>query len=147
MRLGGGRARGGNFLTQRPSLSMVAAMRADSHTPPEDWDFTLSSWDYTNGRNAVSLSSVVRATWLKSVLDLKKLKADTSEAGKIKKAVKARADQHKKLHTGDQVEHEPPILEVDMDGVIVDPMHCLFLDTCRRLCGSILLRGSYSYDN
>ena len=43
-----------------------------------------------------------------------------------KKDLKARADLHKKLHAGDQAEHEPPIKEVDMDDVIVDPLHCLF---------------------
>ena len=82
------------------------AMRADSHTPPAGWNYALGPWACKRPGCCVSFAS--HAQWVASVKELKKLKNDKSEAGK--KAAKRRADNHKKLHAGDQAEHEPPIL-------------------------------------
>ena len=41
------------------------------------------------------------------------MKADKSDSGK--KALKIRAERYSKLHPIGQNEHEPPILDLDMD--------------------------------
>ena len=62
---------------------------------------------------------------------LRELKRDKSDAGK--KAVAKRATAYSVLHPTGQTEHEPPILNLDMDDIIVDPLHCLFLNLPKTL--------------
>lgn len=59
------------------------------------------------------------------------LRSDKSEEGK--KAATKRAESFSRLHPQGQAEHEPPILDIDMDKVIIDPLHCLFLNLPKTL--------------
>ena len=59
------------------------------------------------------------------------IKSDRSEEGKT--AVSKRAEAYSRLHPSGQAEHEPPILDINMDKVIVDPLHCLFLNLPKTL--------------
>jgi hypothetical protein len=54
------------------------------------------------------------------------MKRDKSDTGK--KALAKRAAAFGVLHPSGQAEHEPNLMEMSMDRVIVDPLHCLFLN-------------------
>ena len=71
------------------------------------------------------------AEWRASVKALKALKNDRCDAGK--KAVTQRANAYAILHPSGQNEHEHPILDLDMEDVIADPLHCLFLNLPKTL--------------
>ena len=107
----------------------AAEMRADSHTPPADWDYTAGPWECT--RNGCDVSFSTHSEWVASVKALKDMKSNKTEVGK--KAVARRATTHAALHPTGQAEHEPPILDMNMDKVIVDPLHCLFLNLPKTL--------------
>ena len=64
--------------------------------------------------------------WRASSAALKAMKRDKSEVGK--KALAKRAAAFGVLHPSGQAEHEPNLMEMSMERVIVDPLHCLFLN-------------------
>ena len=107
----------------------ASTMRADSHTPPAGWDYSMGPWKCNRPGCNVSFTS--NAEWVASVKALKKMKKDTSDSGK--KALASRSAAYAKLHPTGQNEHEPPILDMDMDRVILDPLHALLLNLCKTL--------------
>ena len=106
-----------------------AAMRADSHTPPADWDYKTGPWKCKRPGCNVLFAS--HADWKASVHKVQSPRSDKSEEGK--KAATKRAESFSRLHPQGQAEHEPPILDIDMDKVIIDPLHCLFLNLPKTL--------------
>ena len=100
-------------------------MRNDSHTPPEDWDYSAQGpWRCSRPGCGVSFSSW--AAYLAARQAYRDAKADRSADGK--KATSTRATAFALLHPSQQGEFEAPCTELDMDDVIVDALHCLMLN-------------------
>ena len=108
----------------------VELMRADSHTPPAGWKYSMGPWKCNRPGCNVSFAS--HAEWVTSVKNLQKMKkVKSTDEGK--KALAARSAAFAKLHPTGQNEHEPPILEMNMDKVILDPLHDLLLNLPKTL--------------
>ena len=107
----------------------VGAMLADSHTPPVGWDYSVGPWKC--GRQGSEVSFASHAEWMDSVKAIKLMKKDKTDAGK--KALATRSAAFSKLHPTGQNEHEPPVLDMDMDKVILDPLHDLLLNLPKTL--------------
>ena len=100
-------------------------MRNDSHTPPEGWDYTAQGpWRCTRAECSVSFAS--RAAFLAARSAFRDAKADRSAEGK--KLTSARATAYALIHPSQQGEFEAPCTELDMNDIIVDPLHCLMLN-------------------
>ena len=104
-------------------------MRADSHTPPPGWDYNVGPWKCN--REGCKITFTSHAEWVNSIKALKQMKKDTTDEGK--KAVSKRSAAFAKLHPTGQNEHEPPILDMNMDKVILDPLHGLLLNLPKTL--------------
>ena len=111
-------------LEKYPFLT-APSMRGDSHTPPDDWDYTAQgSWKCRREDCGVKFSS--RDEFLSARKAFLAAKADKSSEGK--KATAARAKQYALLHPSQQGEFEPPCTDIDMINIIVDALHCLMLN-------------------
>ena len=110
-------------MLQKVKLLDAATMRDDSHTPPEDWDWTRP-WKCS--RYGCSVQFASRAEFRAARAELLKLKADKSTAGKA--LVAARAKAFAALHPSEQGEFQPPLTDLAMIDVIIDPLHCLLLN-------------------
>ena len=103
----------------------AAKMRDDSHTPPEDWDYHAQGpWRCTRAGCSISFAS--RAAFLAARSAFRDAKADRSAEGK--KLTSARATAYALIHPSQQGEFEAPCTELDMNDIIVDPLHCLMLN-------------------
>ena len=101
------------MLAKVPLLT-AKVMRDDSHTPPKDWDYSKGSWVCPQGGCEVSFKS--KAHFLIARAAFHAIKADKSTNGK-----KVTAKEYAVLHPSNQGEFEPPITDLDMDDIIVDP--------------------------
>ena len=99
-------------------------MRTASHTPPSDWDYLKGPWRCpVQECSCIFTSNEQRRAIVREYFQQK---ADRSTAGK--KAFKARVNTFRKLHPLAQGEFETPILELDMEDIIIDPLHALCLN-------------------
>ena len=111
-------------LAKQPLLTNEE-MRDDSHTPPRSWDFEADGpWKCKRPGCAVVFAS--HAEFITYRDDFLAAKADKTPEGKKRKT--ARAAAHAKLHITGQVECEPPLLSLDMEDIIIDPLHALMLN-------------------
>ena len=111
------------MLDKVPTLT-AAEMRNDSHTPPEDWDYTARPWTCSRPGCGCTFKSKLDFRAARSAFLAKK--ADKSADGK--KATAARAKAFAELHPSEQGEFEPPCIMIDMIDIIIDPLHCLLLN-------------------
>ena len=116
-------------LLRKHELLKYRDMCTASHTPPIDWDYSKSPWRCpVQGCSCVFASEEQqRAT----VSEYFAQKSDRSTAGK--KAFRHRAKAFSKLHPLSQGEFQPPILQLDMEDIIVDPLHALYLNLPKTL--------------
>ena len=100
-------------------------LRDDAHTPPADWNYeTMGPWRCNRGGCDVSFKS--GADYLAARDAFRTAKADKSADGK--KLTSARATAYALLHPSQQAEFEPPCTDMDMEDIIIDPLHCLMLN-------------------
>ena len=83
-------------------------------------------------RPGCNVSFASHAEWVASVKNLQNMK-NVKSTDEGKKALAARSAAFAKLHPTGQNEHEPPILEMNMDKVILDPLHDLLLNLPKTL--------------
>jgi hypothetical protein len=104
-------------------LLLAAELRADSHTPPADWDYG-TPWRCQRAGCDVEFASY--AAFREARRGFLKVKADKSDIGK--KTATARAKRYAELHPSQQGEFEPPCTDLDMIDILLDPLHCLLLN-------------------
>ena len=100
-------------------------MRNDSHTPPLLWDFEAEG-PWKCERDGCAVVFATHADYITYRDEFLAAKADKSHAGK--KRTTARAAAHGKIHVSGQGECEPPLIAVDMDDIIIDPLHAMMLN-------------------
>ena len=98
-------------------------MMNDSHTPPDDWDWS-KLWECTRSGCAVKFDNF--DAYLKARNSFFLATKDISPAAK--KATAARAAHHLKLHPSNQGEFNPPLTKLQMRSIILDPLHALLLN-------------------
>ena len=112
------------MLDKHPML-LASNLRADSHTPPADWDYKLyGPWMCKRRGCGVKFDS--DAAFRAARVAFLAVKADKSSDGK--KATAARAKKYAELHPSEQGEFEPPLTDLDMQDILLDPLHCLMLN-------------------
>jgi hypothetical protein len=105
-------------------LLTATKLRDDSHTPPEDWDYSQHPWRCPRAGCIVEFKS--NADFLAARKSFLVAKADKSADGK--KAAAARAKRYAEFHPSEQGEFEPPLTDMNMIDVAIDPLHCLLLN-------------------
>lgn len=99
-------------------------MRDDSHTPPNDWDFTAAPWTCKRPGCGVSFESKQQYHVQRAILFV--LRKDTSATAKKERA--SRAAAYLLLHPSNQEEFNPPLTDLNMKDVLIDPLHDLQLN-------------------
>jgi len=102
----------------------ASEMRGDSHTPPDDWDYSKGAW--VCSRHGCGVQFATRAAFVAARSAFLVAKADKSREGKDRAA--AQAKMHAALHPTDQGEFQPPCTYLNMADTILDPLHCLLLN-------------------
>ena len=111
------------MLEKRPMLRS-AFLRDDSHTPPADWDYVAGPWKCKREGCSVQFESDKAFRHARVLFLIEKV--DKSAEGK--KLTAARAKRYAELHPSEQEEFQPPCTDVDMEDIIIDPLHCLLLN-------------------
>ena len=112
-------------MRQMQPILTARRLRNDSHTPPQGWNYdTIGPWRCDRRGCAVSFTS--HAAYLAAHNACRSAKADKTADGK--KLTSARAAEYAALHPSQQVEFEPPCTDMDMEDIIIDPLHCLLLN-------------------
>ena len=112
-------------LLETEKLLTNHVMRNDSHTPPRSWNYQAQGpWKCERAECTVVFCShddyiAYRDAFFAA-------KADKTPAGK--KRTTARATAYAKIHISGQGECEPPLLNLDMKDIIIDPLHALMLN-------------------
>ena len=110
------------MLQKRPTLT-AAGLRDDAHTPPEDWDWT-HPWRCKRPGCHVEFTSL--AEFREARAAFRVLKALKGVAAKKVSAERAKA--YAILHPSEQGEFEPPLTDLDLIDIIIDPLHCCLLN-------------------
>ena len=113
-------------LTQLNKVPLLLAkdMRDDSHTPPENHDYAKGPWKCKRKGCCVQFESDAAFRAAKRAYLSKK--AIKSTEGKADMAARAKA--FALLHPSEQGEFEPPLTDLDMIDIAIDPLHCLLLN-------------------
>jgi hypothetical protein len=111
------------MLDKHPML-LATEMRADSHTPPADWDYTIAPWKCKRAGCGVQFAS--HGAFRAARREFLAAKGDRTDSGK--KVTAARAKLYAELHPSQQGEFEPPCTDLNMEDVLIDPLHCLLLN-------------------
>ena len=109
------------MLNEHPML-LAADLRGDAHTPPADWDYsTQGPWKCRRPGCDVQFAS--DAAFRSARQCFLVAKGDKSDAGK--KVTAARAKRYAETHPSQQGEFEPPCTDLNMIGILLDPLHAV----------------------